>query len=265
MDDSSVGGTQWELREAENAMVAADDPVARATAMRRHAEAVRNMMVSELVPSFEKGVGDILERKFKQILDAVEGLQGEVQKSAGEATLAWGRFTQELNTLAERTTQIESALAARPELRLAEHRAIVDEISERTTAKLEQFDQRLHAFEVAFAIVGATGAISEDAVVVIDRTQIITWVNADALLLFGYEEAEIIGQSLSILIPPRFHGVHAHHVEGFAHGPVTRQRMGERKAIFGLHKDGREIPIKAGISKMPDGFTAVVRRAGNGT
>ena len=43
------GGTEQDLKDAENAMVAAGDP-ALALAMRRHTEAIRNYMQTTLVP-----------------------------------------------------------------------------------------------------------------------------------------------------------------------------------------------------------------------
>lgn len=67
-----IGGTEWELREAENAIIAAgDDPRARALAQRRHAEAIRNMMQTALVPSFERAVGTLLDKSAASVIAEV--------------------------------------------------------------------------------------------------------------------------------------------------------------------------------------------------
>lgn len=69
---TTQGGTDWELREAENAIIAAgDDPVARAVAFRRHAEAIRNMMQSALVPSFVQATSTLMESHTVRILTEV--------------------------------------------------------------------------------------------------------------------------------------------------------------------------------------------------
>ena len=60
------GGTEQDLKDAENAMVAAGDP-ALALAMRRHTEAIRNYMQTTLVPSFEKAIGTLLDKKLGEV------------------------------------------------------------------------------------------------------------------------------------------------------------------------------------------------------
>lgn len=72
-EHTTQGGVDWELRTAEDAMVAAPGGSRElALAMRRHADGVRNMMVSELVPSFENAIDRIMEQRVVDVLASVQ-------------------------------------------------------------------------------------------------------------------------------------------------------------------------------------------------
>ncbi len=106
-------------------------------------------------------------------------------------------------------------------------------------------------------------AIAADAIVSMDEKGRIVLFNQGAERIFGYTSAEIMGQPLDTLIPQRIRSSHAAHVQRFAASGVTAQRMGERREVAGLRKDGTEFPAEASISKLVvDGsttFTAVLR------
>lgn len=105
--------------------------------------------------------------------------------------------------------------------------------------------------------------ISADAIITIDDAQRITHFNNGAEVLFGYRAEEMIGERLERLIPGRFRPAHEGHVETFARGRDVARRMGERRSIFGLRRDGSEFPAEASISKLEvEGtrhFTVVLR------
>jgi PAS domain S-box-containing protein len=106
--------------------------------------------------------------------------------------------------------------------------------------------------------------IAADAIITIDETHRIIHFNQGAEEIFGYAAGEAIGQPLSMLLPERFRSTHDAHVHAFASAPETARRMGHRRAVAGLRKDGSEFPAEASISKlsMPGGeriFTVVLR------
>lgn len=79
-------------------------------------------------------------------------------------------------------------------------------------------------------------------------------VNTMIEQLFGYGRSELLGQPLEILLPPRFRGRHAGFVAGFLKKP-ERRWMGAGspgKVLFGLKKDGTEVPLDIGLGHGED-------------
>lgn len=106
-------------------------------------------------------------------------------------------------------------------------------------------------------------AIAADAIVTVDGEQRILHFNHGAELVFGYTEDEVRGTQLSRLLPSRFRAAHEGHLTDFARSHDVARRMGERRAIYGLRRDGREFPAEASISRLElEGtslFTVVLR------
>ena len=108
------------------------------------------------------------------------------------------------------------------------------------------------------AIVGSTG----DAIVTADvQGQIITW-NPAAAQIFGYDEEEILGQSLTLLIPERFHAAHDAGLSRVVRTGETKA-IGQTVQLTGLRKDGSEFPIELSLATwVTDGtrfFSGIIR------
>ncbi len=102
-----------------------------------------------------------------------------------------------------------------------------------------------------------------DAVITADEQQKIVLYNRAAEKIFGWPRAKILGQPLEKLIPERFRGNHAAHVERFGRTGVTSRRMGALTVIKGLRANGEEFPLDASISHLdtPQGklYTVILR------
>ena len=111
--------------------------------------------------------------------------------------------------------------------------------------------------------IAAILAIAADGIISLDEKMRITLFNEGAERLFGYGQGEILGQSLDTLVPERFRSRHRKDVRDFAASPIAARRMGERQAIYALHKDGTEFPAEASIAKLEVGgervYMAMVR------
>jgi len=87
-------------------------------------------------------------------------------------------------------------------------------------------------------------------IVMIDRQGRIAMVNPQAELMFGYAPAELIGNSLEMLLPERLRGAHAGHRQAFASSPTIRQ-MGVGRDLTARRKDGSEFPVEIGLNPLP--------------
>ena len=88
-----------------------------------------------------------------------------------------------------------------------------------------------------------------NAMVLIGRDGRISMVNRQAMVLFGYTREELVGQPVERLIPERFRARHPTQRDQFFQAPQFRA-MGGQRELFGLRKDGTEMPIEVGLSPI---------------
>jgi PAS domain S-box-containing protein len=132
---------------------------------------------------------------------------------------------------------------------------VVRDVTSRRTVSLA------HA-EAAARLAGIV-SIAADAIISIDEHQLITMFNDGAEVIFGYKREEVIGKSLTILIPWHAQAAHSDHVRTFATSEVPARLMGERGEIVGRRKTGETFPAEASISRVRVAgrpiYTAVLR------
>lgn len=92
-----------------------------------------------------------------------------------------------------------------------------------------------------------------DAVITITSDRRIVVFNAAAEHMFQYRAAEMIGEEIDRLIPPRFREGHAAQITDFGDTGRTNRPMGAFGGIFGLRANGEEFPIDAAISQVTAG------------
>ena len=88
-----------------------------------------------------------------------------------------------------------------------------------------------------------------NGMLLVDERGTIVMVNASALRQFGYERDELLGKSVEMLIPGPSRFGHRQHRAGFSKAPETRS-MGGGRELFGLRKDGSEIPVEIGLTPI---------------
>jgi PAS domain S-box-containing protein len=91
--------------------------------------------------------------------------------------------------------------------------------------------------------------LAPSAIVAVDRAGLIVFANAQTQATFGYERAELCGAPLATLVPSRYQGVHAAHVEEYFRQPRLRP-MGGALALVGLRKSGEEFPVEIALSPI---------------
>jgi PAS domain S-box-containing protein len=89
-----------------------------------------------------------------------------------------------------------------------------------------------------------------DAVLLARRDGSIVFANRQAEKLFGYTRQELTGLMVETLVPKRFRGQHSFRRESYFAQPNVRP-MGKAYELFGLHKDGREVPVDIALSPVP--------------
>lgn len=88
----------------------------------------------------------------------------------------------------------------------------------------------------------------------VDTGGVILEANTRAAETFGYVRSELVGLSVDALLPLRHQGAHPHHRKAFFENPEERP-MGEGRELYGLRKDGTEVPVEVGLKPVvtPEG------------
>jgi PAS domain S-box-containing protein len=117
-----------------------------------------------------------------------------------------------------------------------------EDITERTHSVLHNRETKFRTFLEA----------ASEAVIVSKSNGEVTLFNRKAEEIFGYSQAEMLGQSVECLMPDRFRQRHIGFREGYYVEPSQRS-MGQARDLSARRKDGSEFPIEAGLSSVQIG------------
>ncbi len=109
--------------------------------------------------------------------------------------------------------------------------------------------ERLRQSEERFRLVVEA---APSGMIMVDEHGAIILLNSQAERLFGFARTELIGKGIEVLVPERFRGSHPGFRGGFHASPQTRA-MGAGRDLFGLRKDGTEVPIEIGLNPIRSG------------
>ncbi len=95
---------------------------------------------------------------------------------------------------------------------------------------------------------------SPSAMVLVAGDGVVRLANVQACRLFGYAPDGLVGRSVEQLVPERFRAEPPAHRRGYFVDPVVRA-MGAGRDLFGLRRDGSEVPIEIGLNpiRTPEG------------
>lgn len=101
-----------------------------------------------------------------------------------------------------------------------------------------------------------------DATVVIEQDGTIVSFNAAAVRQFGYQESEVVGQNVRILMPEPYRSGHDGYIQRYLKTGEKRI-IGVDRVVVGRRKDGSTFPMKLAVGEMKSAdkkyFTGFIR------
>jgi PAS domain S-box-containing protein len=90
---------------------------------------------------------------------------------------------------------------------------------------------------------------SPSGLLMVDATGTIVLANHEVERLFGYSRAELLGQSVDLLVPEGMRAGHRQLSENFFVHPRARA-MGAVRELIGRCRDGRHVPVEIGLNPI---------------
>ncbi len=129
-------------------------------------------------------------------------------------------------------------------------------------ARSSELEQTLERLEDREARLNAILETAVDGIITIDERGIIESVNAATERIFGYTSDELVGNNVTLLMPPSYRANHDGQIARYLRTNEPRI-IGIGREAEGQHKDGRRFPIDLAVSEIRVGgsrlFTGVVR------
>lgn len=85
-------------------------------------------------------------------------------------------------------------------------------------------------------------------IITVDAQGNMMLLNQFALKQFGYEEGELNGKKIEVLIPQRYKERHVAHRQNYHSGTPHSRPMGSGMDLYAIKKDGTEFPVEVSLS-----------------
>ncbi|MDH5707721.1 MAG: PAS domain S-box protein, partial [Hylemonella sp.] len=135
---------------------------------------------------------------------------------------------------------------------IAAHQANLEDAVRERTADLSVSEARMRAIVTTML----------DSVVHIDERGTILAVNRAVGTLFGYEESEMVGCNVSMLMPASTAAAHDGYLQRYA-GTREARIIGNRREVEARHKNGNLFPVELAVSQIQEdaelSFIGVIR------
>ena len=89
---------------------------------------------------------------------------------------------------------------------------------------------------------------SANGMILVDTDGRIVLANGATEEIFGYSRSELVGRKIDALIPAQLRSDHITHRLGYTANPERIKGAG--RELFGLHKDGTEVPVEIGLAPI---------------
>ena len=193
------------------------------------------------------GAGEVVGKAITVLVPPQPGRRADpvkwLARWAAEPDLEQSRF---LDLTARRRDGREMPVEVRVrEGRIGDRQRYFITVRDNTARRQEQValkDSNLRAARILM--------VAEDAIVSIDADQRIILFNLAAEQMFGYRAEEVLGQPLTMLIPPQARATHTGYVESFRDSKQASRMMSERSEVRGCRRSGESFPLEATITKV---------------
>ncbi|MCG8315505.1 MAG: diguanylate cyclase [Pseudomonadales bacterium] len=135
------------------------------------------------------------------------------------------------------------------ELKVNERTHALESINLDLAGQIEASNIMLSALQEREAFLAALVDSSAEGILTVDEFGKILSVNPAVHTLFGYEANELIGENVTILMPPVYKEVHDGYMAKSSHY-IHAKILGKGRQLVGERKDGSEFPIEITISQM---------------
>ena len=207
------------------------------------------------ISSYLQAAEQLIDRQSRELIkielqETVAVLNGETSRS----TFMTARTLKAVNLFNAKGDHQGLLLALSVTPRQSDN--LKEDVLPRIAQLAEQFisagtleDQSQQALEHSFNINRAILNTLYDGVVMTDLKGNIQSVNPALEKMFGYPESELIGESITKLMPPEVAHHHADYMLAYAEGKTTGKIMGNVRAVTGLRADSTRFTLQIAVTE----------------